>query len=169
MANREYFYISTSHGIEVDISIQTSEEVKVKTWLGKSKIVTKTSTRHVTSLPLYVYHEVDKNKWYEFFTGEKMLSSGSTYGHETIRFESAQDVGIVINTGFYGNAGRMTAEHFANQVKPLMPYKAQIVNAIRRWIQKEQEIERPKRLAREAAEKSERDAESWLDSVLKNR
>ena len=150
MADREYWLVKLSHERSIKVPFVTQD------------------------LPLYVYHEGDM--WYEFFSGERLAVSGTpdSYLNATIRFISTPDVAIPFYISEYGGtAYKHTALSFANAVKPLMPYKARIVNAIRRWIKKERDIAEQERrkinAAAEAAKKSEQDAENWLDSVLKNR
>ena len=107
----------------------------------------------------------ENNRIYEFFSGKEVLPSQKVYpSYYTPVYAFKDDPDVELSIG-----NKVTAVYFADYVKPWMPYKVQIAEAVEKFIQdsKRKRMEEEKRKI--AQEKEDQEKETWLDSVLKNR
>lgn len=142
-----------------------------------------------SDFPVCFYYE--NENFYEFFTGKKMIFHATTYRD---RFDLCYNIymmsiepplakiSIGSSSSLHGDSNEAilqyvlnqatSATEFAEKVRPLMKRKEQIVASIEAYLakssadeQRKQEQEKLQQ-AKKAEEKA--NAESWLDSVIKN-
>ena len=114
-------------------------------------------------VPLCIYCE--KERYYEFFSGkEVVLQSSDMPPRRIIFFKEAPDTKCGCIYLRYCSAGQ-----FAETVKPFMRYQSKIVKAIEKRIEDDKKERMMRSEEQQKREKMDKAAESWLDSILKNR